>query len=63
MQTPKDDRRHLTPSEVQKLIAATQGSRNAARDSSAGGRTQDMDGALPRIPKHGRIPETTKPPP
>jgi hypothetical protein len=22
-----------------------------------------MDGALPRIPKHGRIPETTKPPP
>lgn len=32
MQTLKDDRRHLTPSEVQKLIAATQGSRNAARD-------------------------------
>jgi type 1 fimbriae regulatory protein FimB len=26
------DRRHLTPAEVQKLIAATQGSRHAARD-------------------------------
>jgi type 1 fimbriae regulatory protein FimB len=32
MSAPKDDRRHLTPAEVQKLIAATQGSRNEARD-------------------------------
>jgi hypothetical protein len=32
MSAPKDDRRHLTPAEVQKLIAATQGSRNAAHD-------------------------------
>lgn len=32
MTTPKDDRRHLTPGEVQKLLDATKGSRNAARD-------------------------------
>ena len=32
MKVPQDDRRHLTPGEVQKLIAATNGSRNAARD-------------------------------
>lgn len=28
----KDERRHLTPSEVEKLIAATKGTRNEARD-------------------------------
>ena len=32
MKAHHDDRRHLTPAEVQKLIAATQSSRNAARD-------------------------------
>ena len=32
MKTPQDDRRHLTGGEVQKLIAATKGGRNAARD-------------------------------
>lgn len=32
MKTPKDDRRHLTPGEVQKLIAATKGTRNKSRD-------------------------------
>jgi type 1 fimbriae regulatory protein FimB len=32
MKAPHDDRRHLTPGEVQKLIAATKGSRNEARD-------------------------------
>ena len=32
MKAPYGDRRHLTPGEVQKLIAATKGSRNEARD-------------------------------
>ena len=32
MKAPQDDRRPLAPGEVQKLIVATQGSRNAARD-------------------------------
>jgi hypothetical protein len=32
MKAPRHDRRHLTPAEVQKLIAATKGSHNAARD-------------------------------
>lgn len=32
MKTPKDDRRHLTLGEVQKLIAVTKGGRNEARD-------------------------------
>jgi len=36
MKAPQDDRRHLTPAEVQKLIAATQGRRNAARDRDRG---------------------------
>jgi hypothetical protein len=30
MKAPQDDRRHLTPGEVQKLLAATKGSRNEA---------------------------------
>ena len=32
MDTPKDGRRHLTPGEVQRLIAATKGGRHEARD-------------------------------
>ena len=36
MKAPRHDRRHLTPAEVQKLIAATQSSRNAARDRDRG---------------------------
>jgi type 1 fimbriae regulatory protein FimB len=32
MDIPKDGRRHLTPGEVQRLIAATKGGRNEARD-------------------------------
>lgn len=32
MTIPKDDRRHLTPREVEKLITATKGTRNEARD-------------------------------
>jgi type 1 fimbriae regulatory protein FimB len=32
MKARHDERRHLTPAEVQKLLNATQGSRNEARD-------------------------------